>query len=181
MRCVDLRRPGLRVCASTTARWSAMRPGPRSSIAPPMIDWSGSWMTRVGVTRISAGPVCTRCLESCQRWYPQCSTHSADGMDFPQSQLVMRSERYQQIAPRLVLPAQDLARSVESGASMMRGRQTMQLRLARYVVERSRYGSRCWCTECVANEDPASRSFLLLGIVLAVVSAVFNALPQNGG
>jgi hypothetical protein len=28
---------------------------------------------------------------------------------------------------------------------------------------------------------PNPPSFLLLGIVLAVVSAVFNALPQNGG
>jgi hypothetical protein len=35
----------------------------------------------------------------------------------------MRSERCQQIAPRLVLPAQDLARLVESGTSTVQGLQ----------------------------------------------------------
>jgi hypothetical protein len=40
---------GLRVCASTTVTWWATQSGQRSSTAPPMIGWSGSWMTRVGV------------------------------------------------------------------------------------------------------------------------------------
>jgi pilus assembly protein TadC len=84
--------------------------------------------------------------------------------------------------PQLGLAAGDLARSVESGTSMVEGlrhhaaaarevrRSELQV-LARAVGVRS-------VLPLMMCFIP---SFLLLGIVPAVVSAVFNALPQGGG
>ena len=84
--------------------------------------------------------------------------------------------------PQLGFAAADLARSVESGTSMVEGlrhhaasardvrRSELQV-LARAVGVRS-------VLPLMMCFIP---SFLLLGIVPAVVSAVFNALPQSGG
>lgn len=93
----------------------------------------------------------------------------------------MRSERCQQVAPRLVLPAQDLARLVESGTSTVQGLQdhaaaARETRRALQVRGRA-VGVRSVLPPMIAH----IHSFMLPGAVPAVVSAIFNdfAWPRS--
>jgi pilus assembly protein TadC len=84
--------------------------------------------------------------------------------------------------PQLGLAVADLARSVESGTSMVEGLQhhaaaARELRRSELQVLARAVGVRSVLPLMMCFIP----SFLLLGIVPAVVSAVSNALPQSGG